>query len=67
MQKWTDIADNFLSYNNQKLLSNAGKISHELAVKKAEREYEKYKIHQDQNYISDFDEKLSKYLTGDND
>ena len=64
MQNFLEIADSFLTYNRQKLLSNAGKISHELAVTKAKKEYDRYKIIQDKNYISDFDERLSSYLIG---
>ncbi len=56
--------DKFLSFNNNKLLDNAGKISHKLAIAKANEEYDKFKIKQDENYISDFDEVLDKYLKG---
>lgn len=58
--------DKFLSFNNSKLLDNSGKISHELAMKKANEEYDKFKIKQDKEYISDFDEILDKYLKGTN-
>ena len=37
-----------------------GKISHKQAVEKAENEYEKYKVIQDKNYVSDFDRLLSE-------
>ena len=58
------ITDKFLTFNNSKLLDNAGKISHKLAVARADEEYNKFKIKQDQDYISDFDEVLDKYLKG---
>ena len=48
-------------------MDNAGKISHELAIKKANEEYDKFKIKQDKEYISDFDEVLNKYLKGNDD
>lgn len=54
--------DRFLSFNNSKLLDNAGRISHELAITKANEEYDKFKIKQDKDYISDFDEELERYL-----
>lgn len=57
--------EKFLEFNNSKLLDNAGKISHKLAVAKADEEYDKFKIKQDQEYISDFDEVLDKYLKGE--
>ena len=61
------ITDKFLSFNNSALLDNAGRISHELAIAKANEEYDKFKIKQDKNYISDFDKELEKYLKGNNE
>ena len=37
------------------ILDGNGKISYKQAVQKAASEYEKYKVIQDKNYISDFD------------
>ena len=42
------------------VLEGKGTISHKEAVKKAEEEYEKYKIIQDRNYISDFDRLINE-------
>ena len=39
-------------------LENKGKISHKRAIEKAINEYEKYRIIQDKNYVSDFDKLL---------
>ncbi len=58
------ITDKFLTFHNSKLLDNAGKIPHKLAMAKAAEEYNKFKIKQDQDYLSDFDEVLDKYLKG---
>ena len=44
---------------------NSGNISHKEALEKAESEYEKYRIKQDQEYISSMDEMYKKYLEGD--
>ena len=41
---------------------NAGKISHEVAIALAESEYEKYRVIQDKNYVSDFDREVKKLL-----
>jgi hypothetical protein len=65
MKDWGNITDEYLKYTNQEILDNYGKISHELAIEKAHTEYEKFKVIQDKNYISDFDEELAKYLKGD--
>lgn len=51
-------------------MQDAGKISHRIACDKAESEFEKYRIVQDQIYISDFDKyinELEKVEAGDND
>ena len=52
----------FLTLNNRDILENAGKISHELAIEKAEREYDKYNLQQQKTIESDFD-KAVKNLT----
>lgn len=42
------------------ILEGKGKISHKQAKEKAESEYEKYKVIQDNNYVSDFDRLISE-------
>lgn len=41
--------------DDRELLANAKKITAEIAKTKAESEFEKYRIVQDQLYLSDFD------------
>jgi len=43
-------------------LKNPGKISKELADKKAFKEFKKYRKIQDKIYVSDFDKRVKKYL-----
>ena len=43
-------------------LNNSGSISHKDAKKKAEDEYEKYRVIQDQKYISSMDKLYNRYL-----
>ncbi len=62
MADWTKKLDEFLKASEKKLLDNAGKISHEKAMEKANAEFEKYKKEQDKDYISDFDREVKKYL-----
>ncbi|MDD3268556.1 MAG: virulence RhuM family protein [Syntrophomonadaceae bacterium] len=64
MKDWLDITDEFLKFNRQEILNNAGKVSHLDAMVKAEREYEKFRVKQDKEYISDFDRVTEKYLKG---
>lgn len=42
MKDWIQRLDAILQLNGRELLSHAGKISHEMAVKKSEEEFEKY-------------------------
>ena len=59
MEDWKKEVENALKVFHYSILEGKGTISHNQAVKKAEDEYEKYKIIQDRNYVSDFD-KLMK-------
>ena len=62
MQNWIDATDDLLKFRRKEVLNNRGKISHKEAIDKAEKEYEKFRIEQDQKYISSMDEFYSKYL-----
>jgi len=44
MRDWREKLDFFLQFNERNILTHAGKISHELAVGKAEEEYERYHL-----------------------
>ena len=55
MEDWKNEVENALKVFHYEVLEGKGKISHKQAVEKAENEYEKYKVIQDKNYISDFD------------
>ncbi len=60
MKTWVDKLDAFLQFNEYDILKDAGKVSHEVAVKLAEKEYEKLRIIQDKAFESDFDEEVKK-------
>jgi len=65
MEDWIKKLNAFLKFSEYDILINAGKISHEVAEALALEEYEKYRVIQDKNYISDFDreiKKLSKFI-----
>ena len=64
MQDWVDQTNQFLMNNRRKVLSGKGKISHEAALEKAEKEYEAFRIKQDQEYVSEFDREVERYLKG---
>lgn len=62
MQDWINATDELLKFRRKDLLKNSGTVSHEQAIEKAESEYEKYRVIQDQKYVSSMDEFYSKYL-----
>lgn len=61
MQDWVDRLDSFLKFNEYELLHNSGFVSREVAEKLALKEYETFRIRQDAEFISDFDEATGKY------
>lgn len=52
--------ERFLKINEYNILKDNGKIQREIADKLALDEYKKYRIVQDKNYISDFDELVTE-------
>lgn len=44
MNDWIQRLDSILQLNGRELLTHAGKVSHEMAVEKSEKELEKYKV-----------------------
>lgn len=64
MQDWLKQVKRFMEFNEQEVLEHAGRISHEMAVAKAHAEYDKFRVKQDRDYLSDFDLNFAKYLKG---
>ncbi|MBE2190511.1 MAG: virulence RhuM family protein [Desulfobulbaceae bacterium] len=60
MQDWITFLVQFLELSNYPILENKGKITALEAKIKAESEYEKYRINQDKNYVSDFDKEIKR-------
>ena len=60
MAEWAGKLDAFLQFNEADLLTNAGKVSAEVAKQFAESEFEKYRVIQDYMYKSDFDRLLEE-------
>jgi hypothetical protein len=58
MQQWTSFLDKFLELSNYPILKDKGKISMLEAKLKAENEYDKFRVLQDQTYESDFDKEI---------
>lgn len=64
MQDWLEQTDQFLSNNRRNVLEGKGKISHTQALEKASKEYDVFRVKQDQEYISQFDKEMEKYYKG---
>lgn len=62
MQEWAEKLDGFLRFNEYDILDTPGKVSAEVAKRLAEEEYEKFRVHQDREFVSDFDEVARKML-----
>lgn len=66
MTDWVARLDAFLQFNEYQILKDAGKVSHEVAMKLAEKEYEKFRVVQDRNFESDFDREMKKITDKNN-
>lgn len=64
MADWSSLLQRYMDLNNRPVLPNSGRITHEDAVEKALTEYDKFRIIQDREIMSDFDQQL-KLLFGD--
>lgn len=60
MEDWSVFLNNFLQLSSYPILNDKGKISHLEAKIKAEMEFNKYRIIQDREYLSDFDKEVMK-------
>jgi len=62
MKDWVKKLNAFLKFNEYEVLDNLGEVSAEVAKSLAEKEYSKFRIKQDKDYISDFDKETKKFL-----
>ena len=65
MKDWIEKLNAFLKFSEYEILTNAGKISHEVAESLVLEEFSKYKKIQDKNYISDFDRVIKRLIKGE--
>ena len=63
MEDWAERLDAFLQFNDEEILHDCGKVTHAIAKAFAESEFEKYRVIQDREYRSDFDEAVIKLLS----
>ena len=62
MADWVAKLDAFLKFNEYDVLTNAGKVSHEVAKELAEQQYESFRVVQDRSFESDFERASRKML-----
>ena len=61
MKDWVERLDDFVKMTGNNILQNAGTISHQQALKKANAEYEKYK-EQTKNELSEVEKHFVKQI-----
>lgn len=64
MQEWSKLLDGFLTVAGRPVLEGPGSISALEAKLKAECEYDRFRIRQDREYISDFDKEIRRLKGG---
>lgn len=60
MADWSRFLDSFLELSNYPILTHKGKVSQLEAKIKAESEFDKYRVIQDEIFESDFDKEIKK-------
>ena len=60
MVDWVTKLDSFLKFNDYDILTNSGKIAHDVAKNLAEKEYDKFRVIQDKTFKSDFEKEVAK-------
>ena len=64
MADWKDVLGRYLELNNKALLPDTGRITHEQAEEKTLTKYEKFRVIQDKEIMSDFDRQLKSLFDG---
>jgi hypothetical protein len=62
MAEWVAKLDAFLQFNEYEVLTNAGRVSADVAKRLAEAEYARFRVEQDRAFVSDF-EREAKRIT----
>lgn len=62
MKDWSERLNAFLQFNEYEILDNLGSISSKVAKQIAYKEYEKFRVKQDEEYESDFDQTISEIV-----
>jgi hypothetical protein len=57
---WIGKLNAFLQFNEYEVLSNAGSVSAEVVKKLAEERIESFRVQQDKNFVSDFEQEVKR-------
>lgn len=60
MRDWISKLDAFLQFNEYEVLTNAGKVSAEVAKQLAEEQYATFRVQQDKRFESDFEKEIKR-------
>jgi hypothetical protein len=60
MADWVVKLDAFLQFNEYDVLVNSGKVSAEVARRLAEAQYERFRVRQDREFVSDFEAEVGR-------
>ena len=55
MQDWVEQTNQFLMNNRRKVLDGKGKISHDIAMQKAEKDFEEFRVRQDRENVTEYE------------
>ena len=69
MKDWVDKLNGFLSLNDRAILNHAGKVSREIAIERAEKEYDKFNVNRIAEHDltdSDFEKTIKKITNPQN-
>ena len=61
MAEWKQQLERFMAMYDYEVLEGAGKVSAEEAKEKAYGEYDKFRLIQDREYLSDFDKEIKNW------
>ena len=64
MADWKNVLARYMELNDKALLPDAGRVTHEQAEEKALTEYEKFRVVQDREIMSDFDRQIKTLFDG---
>ena len=60
MVDWSNRLDAFLTFNEYEVLTNAGKVSAEVAKRLAEEQFDQFRVRQDREFESDFEVEVKR-------